>query len=34
MFSEIVFMLGAEDAYRKTQNEMTGQCIDLSDTVQ
>jgi hypothetical protein len=26
-----VFMLGAKNAYRWTQNEMAGQCIDLSD---
>jgi hypothetical protein len=29
-----VFMLGAEDAYRRTQNEMAGQCVDLSNTIQ
>jgi hypothetical protein len=34
LFSEIVFMLGAEDAYGKTQNEMAAQCIDLSDMMQ
>jgi hypothetical protein len=28
-----VFTLGAEDAYGKTQNEMAGQCFDISDTM-
>jgi hypothetical protein len=29
-----VFTLGAEDAYGWTQNEMVGQCVDISNTIQ
>jgi hypothetical protein len=29
-----LFMLGTEDAYRKTQTETAGQGVGLSDTIQ
>jgi hypothetical protein len=31
---EIMFILGAEDAFGRTQNETAGQCVDLSYTIQ
>jgi hypothetical protein len=34
LLHEIMFMLSAKDAYGRTQNEMAGQCVHLSDMIQ